>query len=1253
VTRQFLLRRRFLLVWGLITLLVAGGLCANAQSTSTISGSVLDKLGAVVPGASVLVKNQDSGDERKTVTTRDGHFAIPALHAGTYIVSATAKGFGTYVVTDIVLNAQDAKSIEITLPLAEVTDSVTVSAKQDSSIVVEDSGAKSETITGDDLQNMTMGTRNAAEIVKLMSGAMMSSNSGMNKSSTTNIIGMNSFTPAGTAAGLGNTKINGQAVDLTMDGGHDFDPGSAGANTPINPNMDMISELTVLSSSFSAEYEHGPVVVNVETKGGGSKYHGQVHFYAQNSALNAVESEVKINKTAIMDTHQYYPGGQVSGPMPSIFGYNKKRDKLFFFDGFESYRQLMAPGLMEAVVPTTAMYSGDFTVASNPGLRSVGNLNPSVNSSGYSQNVPVFSSNQSYTPLRPNCTITQRSDADPTGGGLMSAGCISSAGQALMKAYFDITKDGLVDPATHSGWNYVKQTTASFNQWQNVARVDWSISDKTKAYVRINTSRESANNPMGVWGSTVGTEVVPAPTIDVAANTADSIAGSLTQVFSPSLTSETTISWTKVTMPNKPGDPSKISRSAIGLPEAVFGQDTTPSFSNWSSGFPALGPGGNYVRKPLAMKADKLTPSAKENVTKVLGAHTLKAGVFYEFILNKQDPYGSFNGFMQVPQGWGQDTGNAYATMLMGINGNNYSETQDTPIIGDAAQQLRFYVNDHWKVTRRLTVDLGLRFDHMGKPYTTGSTNMGLAIWNENLYNNNSDAVNDHTGVSWHGKDPTIPLSGVKSRMLFYSPRFGLAYDLFGTSKTIVRGGLGMFYAYDNVGNDQYTGAKATAWGAGNISCSSTDCPTFETLNGDTNAYLKPYSTHVIPAGIPAGLQQIDTIDPKEDDVPHVMTYNMQIDQKLPWKFMLEASYVGNYGDGNQYRADINAVKVGRISKTENLACLKANNCDYDAGHDSSGVYWRPRVNYKTINESIIAGKSQYDGLQVSAHRSSGILFLLTNFTWAKAYANNAVANGGSYSSLADHGNSEYWGVSRDSRKLTFNASYTVTEPRIHVKNGILDRTANGWQISGVTQFSSGVNLVAANSLNFGYGYGNDTTVTNTTTNGKTTTTSVATATHDNIALIGANSATIFPTMICDPRVHQKVAATSTMPFGGRRFLNPACFAPTTSGLGNSHIPYFPGPTFFNSDLAVMKTVKINERQGIEFKFQAFNFLNHPLWSFNSSDTNLALSFNGQTTTDGVITQVGGKLASSSDNFGVAAYRFGHRYVQMEARYWF
>jgi hypothetical protein len=1239
--------KRIFRMLGLIAFLSAFTLVAHAQTTSTLSGTVRDKSGAVVPGASITVKNQASGDERKTVAGHDGDFAVPGLRAGTYRLSATAKGFGVYEVTDIELHSNDTQSINIELPLKSASESVVVSAKVDSSIMAEDSGAKAETISGDDLQQMTMNSRNAAEVVKLMSGATQTANGGVNRAATTTAIGMNSFMVGGTAAGLGGTLVNGQSVDLTMDGSHDFDPGSAGANTPVNPNMDMISELTVLSSSFSAEYEHGPVVVNVETKGGGEKYHGQLHLYAQNTVMNAVDTTVTAEKATVPNSYQYYPGAQLSGPLPRIGNYNRQHNKLFFFDGFESYRQLLAPGVADALVPSTAMKNGDFSIANNQGLGIYNNLTP--NNTTSTTNIPVVATNAPWLPYRPGCVISA--------AGVMNSACIDATGQKLMNAYF-ASAPANTDPTTvQGGWNFVTLVTQHLNQWQNVARVDWSISDNTKFYVRVNTSKEAANNPMGVWNSSTGNQVIPAPTTDDAANSATDIAGSLTKIFSPTLTSETSVAWTVTQMPNAPADPSKVDRTALGLPQTVFGEELMPSITNYWSSAPGMGPGGwyNSKEKPYGMVAHKLTPSAKETVTKVIGAHTLKAGGYYEFISNKQDSYGGFGGSVWLGGNWGGSTGNTYADLLLGMNINGYSENQRPPLIGNKETQARFFVTDHWKTTRRLTMDFGVRFDHMGAPYTSGK--IGVATWEEQMYDNDPAALNQHTGIQWHSMNPTLPLGGVKSRMFFYSPRFGLSYDLSGKGTTILRGGFGTFYAYNGINgtdNDNaYVNAEAEAEGAGSINCPQSNCPVWELTTvtnpytGQPNPGIAPYANHPLPAGIPSGLQGVNVIDPKVTQNPYVTTYNLQIDQMLPWKVMVEASYVGNYGNDNILTEDINAIPAGTISETDYLACTNysgGSNCNYDSGGSAGAPSTnpRPRKNYEGITDTHIAYPTQYDGLQLSAHRSSGILFLLTNFAWAKSYSVNTIA-----ASLPDIGNNEYWGVSSNNRKFTFNATYTLTEPKFNLSHA-MDRIANGWQISGITQWTSGPNLNSNAGNNYSYGWNAD-------THYNTSGAQITDATHDAINQIGADSATLFPTMVCNPAIHKnnvKISSGGTTETGVQ-FLNQACFTPTVQGLGSTHTAYWPGPAYTDSDLGIMKTVKINERQNIQLKAQAFNFFNHPLWSFNGSDYNLQTGFNGLTyNQSGALATTEGSWNKSAF-FGLATLRTGHRSVQLEARYWF
>jgi hypothetical protein len=242
----------------------------------------------------------------------------------------------------------------------EVTDKV-------SGVATVDNGDKSSVISSKDLQNLSLVSRNATEFLKILSGAAMQANGGVNRAGYVGeTIGINNSSIAGSTGGLSAVTINGQSVDIAQDEQHVFDPGSSGAATPVNPNPDMISEVKVLNASFSAENAKGPVVVNTVTRGGGQGYRGAAYMYARNSAMNANDAfnnSVGAPKPA---GSYYYPGGNIGGPLviPGT-GFNKSRQKVFFFKVYENYHQLLDGGVDRAYVMTPDMLNGDFSVLSN------------------------------------------------------------------------------------------------------------------------------------------------------------------------------------------------------------------------------------------------------------------------------------------------------------------------------------------------------------------------------------------------------------------------------------------------------------------------------------------------------------------------------------------------------------------------------------------------------------------------------------------------------------------------------------------------------------------------------------------------------------------------------------------------------------------------------------------------------------------------------------------------------------------------
>ncbi len=477
------MRRALAFIGLILTAILFVAPTASAQSTATLSGIVRDASGAVIAGADITITNQSSGDLRKTVTTNEGYFSLSLLPVGIYKLTVTATGFSTYQATDIELNTRDSKSVNVTMKMGALSETIEVSATVNE-VAVVDSGEKSTLITAKDLQDLTLLSRNAAEVVKLIPGAQMTANLGKNQPGVTGTIGINGYTVGGNAAGLGGTAVNGQSLDITMDGGHIFDPGASGTATPVNPNTSMISEVKILTSNFSAEAERGPVVVNVVTKSGGKDFHGEGYLYARHYSMNANDAFVKSNGQPRQEDKYFYPGFQIGGPLviPGT-GLNKNRDKLFFFNGFEYYKQTVAGGLARAVVPVAANYNGDFSPAVMAGLGSVGNLNQ----------VPTYTpGSQPWSGSRPDCTITN---------GVLSPGCIDPNGLKILRAYLPAPN---ADPLAHNGYNFVWGVLSPQNNWQNLTRVDWNLSNNTKVFARYSVQRETANQPLGLWGGTGG-----------------------------------------------------------------------------------------------------------------------------------------------------------------------------------------------------------------------------------------------------------------------------------------------------------------------------------------------------------------------------------------------------------------------------------------------------------------------------------------------------------------------------------------------------------------------------------------------------------------------------------------------------------------------------------------------------------------------------------------------------------------------------
>ncbi len=368
---KFLVGILFLALWA-----------ANIQAQSlfaTLTGIVSDSTGAVVPGAKVTLRNEAAGSSRDTVTDNDGYFTFASVSVGnfTYEVTVEAKGFSTYKGTGISLLGGEKRNVNITMALGSTSETVTVAGVADLAVPV-DSGEKSDVLTTKELENYIQVGSNAAEYIKIMPGFGIQNGTSNKANYTGEVIGINANGDAGSQSPLNNAySYNGlpsNSLDITADGAHVSDPG-CNCDTPVNPNAEMISEFKVLASNFSAENQKGPIVLSSVAKSGGSQFHGSAFFSARNYELNANDALFNANGQSRPQNKYYFPGGTIGGPVliPKT-NFNKNRDKLFFFTGYEYYYQVLDTGLLRATVPTAGMLNGDFSPAS---IDQLGNIDAS------------------------------------------------------------------------------------------------------------------------------------------------------------------------------------------------------------------------------------------------------------------------------------------------------------------------------------------------------------------------------------------------------------------------------------------------------------------------------------------------------------------------------------------------------------------------------------------------------------------------------------------------------------------------------------------------------------------------------------------------------------------------------------------------------------------------------------------------------------------------------------------------------------
>jgi hypothetical protein len=1161
------------------TLIFLSAIVADLPAQSiyaTLTGVVSDPSEGLIAQATVKLRDAQSGSLRETLTNTQGYYTFASVPVGTYELSVESPGFITYKETGIALGGGERRNINVTLKVGSTAESVVVTGTTEELVPV-DSGEKSTTLNVKQLQNFVQVGSNAAEFIKIMPGfgIQNGTSNGANYSGQT--MGINANGNAGSQSPLNNAyAYNGlpsNTLDITADGAHVSDPG-CNCDTPVNPNADMVAEFKITMSNFSAENQKGPAVMSSVAKSGGTDFHGSGFLYARHYSLNANDWLSNSNKVARPQNEYYYPGFTLGGPLVIPHTpLRKASNKLFFFTGYQYFYQVLDTGLMRATVPTEGMLQGNFSPAE---LSKLGAITASGSPPGQ-----INARNSALYP-----------------GGIIPAAAIDPNMLALMKLY----PKPNTDPNSNGGYNWTDDLLFNQNNHQWMTRVDYNISDNTKLFVRYNLQREVQRFPVQLWSSNA-TQQLPYPTPVLGNNRSDSVTASLTHVFSPSMTNEFVFGYTFIGFPNVFEDPSKVDPAKVGFNNKLLyknGVAQIPNFGGGSEASQINNYGGFEIGGPSAgLYANKWMPSFSDTLTKVWGRHTIKGGFFWEWIRNAQPASNNSMGNLRFSNSNSNSLGNDFADMLIG-NLNTFQQYSFNRVNDISYRTYEGFIQDSWKVNKRLTLELGVRITRF-TPWVD-RLGYGFSIFDYSKYNS-SCTPTQYCGFVWSKRDPSVPMGGFPTRSAYYQPRFGLAYDLFGNGKTVIRGGWGMYYFHSG----QFTTGLDVAAGVGVINLSNNQGvgPSPYVVGGSANAaplMVRDLETlNFSSAALSPG-----AVDSKDDRQPLTKSYSFTIAQRLPWSSLLEVAYVGNESTDLAYTggagSSVNLVPVG--------AMLASANGGLDPNSQVANNF-RPLKGFSDVNLATHGTYANYNALQVTWGRTKGRYTLSTNYTFGKAL--------GIISSTYDSFNMQNnYGVQPSDRTHLFNLAYSV-ELGNPVRNKIAGGAVNGWQVSGMVQLQSGANLTGQRTNNFSMNT-NSYKIPGTTFNVSST------------SLLGTPNIALHPLITCDPKAN----------LTEHQYINQNCFAmPTQTGQnGPTTLPVVYGPAFFNTDLGLFKNFDIRENKRLQFRVNGYNFINHPLWSFPAGG-NLTLGFNGTT----------GQL--NTPLFGYATQKQGRRTVQLAVKFIF